>query len=392
MSRNVTYHLLSLGVNCQDSWYLSHPNVKIPDVWFYSLETALSKLFFYSSASSTPMGVPMCRFGSWRPKLCSQTVKQTEYTSQGYPCMYLGSVLFSWIMAAGFSALSIRRLLLQSINRRPLSAWHNVLYFVFFLPMRAWRGKCRPQSEAACSAIPTSRENLRKTGDNGRPKVWTSRRSQPNFAWTVGRLWPNFVVFYRSFQFSGKTLFLAAILARGVISCVPHTSFDEINYSVVNSERGELVRGSDPPLVCSAHSTAGDLWRAPIRLLLESTFGGWCVENWGNSSLSSPNGRKTKLWENLTEDHRTTHATSHALGHGSRGTLRRCHLHSCGFVRNEEQWPWVVSISRSKVNRVWWTTLIKAWWKSDRLTYWIAWGTPFLDPKMNVSGSQKLFG
>ena len=56
----------------------------------------------------------------------------------------------------------------------------------------------------------------------------------------------------------------------GVISCSPHTSFDEINDSVVNSERGELVRGSDLPLVYSAHSTAGDLWRAPIRLLLKT--------------------------------------------------------------------------------------------------------------------------
>ena len=38
-------------------------------------------------------------------------------------------------------------------------------------------------------------------------------------------------------------------LKRGAISCSPHTSFDEINDSVVNSERGELVRGSHPPLV-----------------------------------------------------------------------------------------------------------------------------------------------
>ena len=56
-------------------------------------------------------------------------------------------------------------------------------------------------------------------------------------------------------------------IRRSVISCPPHTSFDEINDSVVNSERGELVRGSDPPLAHSAHSTARGLWRAPIRLL-----------------------------------------------------------------------------------------------------------------------------
>ena len=37
----------------------------------------------------------------------------------------------------------------------------------------------------------------------------------------------------------------------GAISCSPHTAFDESTtaYSVVNSERGELVRGSDPPLM-----------------------------------------------------------------------------------------------------------------------------------------------
>ena len=44
-----------------------------------------------------------------------------------------------------------------------------------------------------------------------------------------------------------------------MISSSPHNSFYEINDSVVNSERGELVRGSDSPLVHSALSTAGDL-------------------------------------------------------------------------------------------------------------------------------------
>ena len=66
---------------------------------------------------------------------------------------------------------------------------------------------------------------------------------------------------------------------RGVISCSPHISFDEINDSVVSSESVELARGSDPPLVYSGHSTAGDLWQAPTRLLVKYTFGGWCAEN-----------------------------------------------------------------------------------------------------------------
>ena len=106
-------------------------------------------------------------------------------------------------------------------------------------------------------------------------------------------------------------------IRRGAISCFPHTSFDEINDNVVNSERSELVTGSDPPLVYSAHYTAGDLWRAPITLV-KNTFAGWCVENSDENSLSSPNGRKIDFSGDVTEDHRTTRATSHALGHGSR--------------------------------------------------------------------------
>ena len=56
----------------------------------------------------------------------------------------------------------------------------------------------------------------------------------------------------------------------GVISCSPYSSFDQINYSVVKSKCAELVRGSESLLVYSAHSTASDLWRAPIRLLLKT--------------------------------------------------------------------------------------------------------------------------
>ena len=39
----------------------------------------------------------------------------------------------------------------------------------------------------------------------------------------------------------------ASWIRRGVTSCSPYTSFDETNDSVVKSERGELVRGYDPP-------------------------------------------------------------------------------------------------------------------------------------------------
>lgn len=46
-------------------------------------------------------------------------------------------------------------------------------------------------------------------------------------------------------------------IRRGVISCAPHPSADEMKDSVSKSEHGELVRGSYTPLVYSAHITAG---------------------------------------------------------------------------------------------------------------------------------------
>ena len=59
-------------------------------------------------------------------------------------------------------------------------------------------------------------------------------------------------------------------IRRGAIVCSTHFVRRNNDRVVKNSERDELVRGSDPPLVYSAHSTAGDLWRVPIRLLLKT--------------------------------------------------------------------------------------------------------------------------
>ena len=72
---------------------------------------------------------------------------------------------------------------------------------------------------------------------------------------------PNLVeLFFETFQNFEKKRFLAAILANiglrnsqadlGLDAAqyrVLHTSFNGINDSIVNSERGELVRGSTPP-------------------------------------------------------------------------------------------------------------------------------------------------
>ena len=138
----------------------------------------------------------------------------------------------------------------------------------------------------------------------------------------------------------------------GVISCAPHTSFIEINDSIVKSEHYELVRGSDPPLVYTGHTTADDVCRAPTRLLLLNVIlaaGVW--KTWTKLSIISQ-GATNKTLRGL-DGRRTARATSSTLEHGSTYSLRRFHLHSCDPVRNEEGWSWVVSISGSKINRVW---------------------------------------
>ena len=48
----------------------------------------------------------------------------------------------------------------------------------------------------------------------------------------------------------------------------------------MKSERGEIVRGSDPPVVFSAQTAAGSVWRASTKLLLEAHLatGVWKTE------------------------------------------------------------------------------------------------------------------
>ena len=126
-------------------------------------------------------------------------------------------------------------------------------------------------------------------------------------------------------------------IRRGAISCSPHTSFHEINDSVVNSERGELVRGSDPHLVYSAHSTAGDLLPAPIRLLLKTFWRLVCrqlrqklsiVSQRGkNRILRGCDGRPQDNTSNLSCSRAWIEISSSALSPTLRAVLIRCHLH-----------------------------------------------------------------
>ena len=160
---------------------------------------------------------------------------------------------------------------------------------------------------------------------------FNSRRSQPNLP---GRspMGPILKKYFWNFpEFQEKTISRGDLgqyllekfssrcwIRRGVISCSPHTSFDEINHSVVNSERGELVRGSAPRLVYKRSLYGRWFVAGADQATVKITFGGWGVENWDKTFLSPLDRRRTEFWEDVTEGHRTTQATSHALGHGSR--------------------------------------------------------------------------
>ena len=51
------------------------------------------------------------------------------------------------------------------------------------------------------------------------------------------------------------------------------TSIDKTNDCAMKSERGALVRGSDPPSGHSVYKTTGDTWRAPARRLIQTHLG-----------------------------------------------------------------------------------------------------------------------
>ena len=159
---------------------------------------------------------------------------------------------------------------------------------VDFVEQSVWRTRNYAASNPT-SAWETLRPMLAKIAARNRffPEFWkVSKRihQMGSIGDRSGKVWLG------SSWISNFWPFIVTGLRRTVILCSPHSSFDEINDSVVNSERGEFVRGSDPPLVYSAHSTAGDWWRAPIRLLLKTHL---ATGKLRRKPLSPPNGRKT---------------------------------------------------------------------------------------------------
>ena len=106
------------------------------------------------------------------------------------------------------------------------------------------------------------------------------------------------------------------------------TSIDKTNDCVTKSERGALVRGSDPPSGHSVHNTAGGVWRAPARRLIQNTFGRWCVES-RRLKFSIPfRWQKMNFFSGFKKVRRTPRAISRLLDHGSAWYFRGRHLHS----------------------------------------------------------------
>ena len=83
----------------------------------------------------------------------------------------------------------------------------------------------------------------------------------------------------------------------------------------MKSERGALVRGSDPPFGHVVHNMAGDMWRAPARRLTQK-LGRWCVENRLHKFSISLRWQKIDLFPGLRGERRTPRATSCPLDYG----------------------------------------------------------------------------
>ena len=116
------------------------------------------------------------------------------------------------------------------------------------------------------------------------------------------------------------------------------------------SERGEPVRGSDPPSGHSVRKTTGNRWRAPARRLIQTHVDA-AVQKTGDKILDpSPMAKNRPFF-------RFERRALDAAGNFS-PPRPRIHLISSrpssmftGLARHEPGWPWVASMSRSKAYR-----------------------------------------
>ena len=100
----------------------------------------------------------------------------------------------------------------------------------------------------------------------------------------------------------------------GEIPSPGQTSIDKTNDCTMKSERGALVRGSDPSSGQSVNQTTGDRWRAPARRLIQTHLG---VENRRQNFSIPLRWQKIGLFSGLGEERWTPRATFRPLDHGS---------------------------------------------------------------------------
>ena len=65
----------------------------------------------------------------------------------------------------------------------------------------------------------------------------------------------------------------------------------------MKSERGALVRGSDPPSGHSVLKTTGDRWRAPARRLMQTHLGAAVWKTGDKYSRTLSDGKKSALFQ-----------------------------------------------------------------------------------------------
>ena len=108
------------------------------------------------------------------------------------------------------------------------------------------------------------------------------------------------------------------LIRSGEIPSPRQTSIDKTNDCAMKSERGELVRGSDPPSGHSVHKTTGNIYVTGAGQTSDiNTFGRSCVENRRQKFSIPLRWQKIDLFSGLGEERRTPRATSRPLDHGS---------------------------------------------------------------------------
>ena len=113
----------------------------------------------------------------------------------------------------------------------------------------------------------------------------------------------------------------------GQVPSPEQTSIDKTNDCVMKSERGALVRGSNPPQGHSVHTMVGDMWRTPARRLIKNMWSLVCRKQTTKIRDPSPIA-KHRQFSGLGEERRTRLTTSRPLDNGSTLHLRDRHLQS----------------------------------------------------------------